>query len=159
MRKILLAAAALIGMAELTIPSPAHAQLNIEVNTVDPLTKLPPDKWIYLMTHAVNAANLIGENSVYVVNATGETIQAVTCRGYYLVGPKPYITNNKTVAAPSNLPPWTVTIIPSEGFDTYCTAGVDGHGTSNSYHGTLNAADHSFGLSTFVVFWKPVGQQ
>jgi hypothetical protein len=160
MRTILLATVTLAGVVLGTaIPvSSADAQLNIEISTVDPLTKLPPDKWVYLMTHAINAAPLIGKEAVYAVNATGETLQAVTCRGYYLVGPKPYITNNKTTAAPPSLPPWTVTLVPADGFNSYCTAGVEAQGAASSYHGTLNSADRTFDSSTFVIFQKPNGQ-
>lgn len=134
---------------------PARAQLDIAVSTVDPLTKLPPEKWIYLATHIVNASPIVGKDSVYAVNATGETLAAVTCRGYFLAGPSPYITNNKTTAAPASLPAWSVTLIPSESFDAYCKAGVDAQGTGAVYHGVLNSADHTFGAATFVVFWKP----
>ena len=141
--------------AVVSLPAAApRAQLSIEVSTVDPLTKLAPDKWVYLVTHVVNAAPLSGKESVYAVNATGEVLQAVTCRGYFLVGQKPYITSNKTTAAPATLPPWTVTLVPAEGFDTYCKAGVDAQGAVDSYHGTLNAADRTFGNSTFVIFQK-----
>jgi hypothetical protein len=152
MHKLLLAAALTIGTA--LLPAPAKAQLNIEISTVDPLTKLPTDKWVYLMTHAIYAANLIGENSVFVVNATGEDLIAVTCRGYTLVGSKPYVTNDKTVAAPASVPKWTVAIMPTKGFDTYCEKGVDGASNSGTYHAVLNAADKSFGNSTFVIFEK-----
>jgi hypothetical protein len=148
MRKVLLATAILASGV-----GAAHAQLNIQVApSVDPITKLAAPDWIYMMTHEVNAANLIGENSVYMLNATGEALSSVMCRGYQLVGPKPYITNDATLAAPSILPAWTATAVPTKTFNEYCKAGVDGQGAVNIYHGNPNAADKSFQNSTWVIF-------
>ena len=88
---------------------------------------------------------------MYVLNATGEQLLSVTCRGYYLVGPKPYITDNATTTAPLSLPPWTVTLLPTQGFNTYCGKGVDAQGaTGSTYHATVNAP--SFRDATFVTF-------
>jgi len=150
MRKTLLTTMALIGIT--FGAATANAQLDIQISNVDPLTKLDASKWIYLMTHAVNAANLIGKDSVYVVNATGEDLSSITCRGYFLAGPKPYITNDDAMSAPSIIPKWTVTIMPTKGFNDYCKAGVDATGAAGTFHGTLNSADHSFENSTFVIF-------
>jgi hypothetical protein len=107
------------------------------------------------MTHFVNANPLLGKDAVYVLNATGEQLPLVTCGSYQLVGPKPYITNNRTTAAPAFLPPWTATLVPTETFNTYCKSGVNAQGAVASYHGRLNAADHSFANTTFIIFAKP----
>lgn len=156
MRKNLFAATALLALiGSLAIPlAAANAQLNIEIATVDPLTKLSADKWLQLATRIVNPSPLVGKDAIYMVNATGEDLNSVTCKGYFLVGPKPYITSNKTTNAPISLPKWTVTLVPTESFDTYCKAGVDANGSFGNYHGTLNSADHTFGAATFVVFNK-----
>ena len=148
MRKVLLCIAAAAAFAS----GSAQAQLNLQINTNDPLTGLTADKWVALATRIVNPAPLIGKDSVYVVNATGEVLLAVTCKGYQLVGSKPYITKNETTAAPGSLPPWTVTLVPTEGFNAYCPAGVDAQGNIASYHGTVNAGN--FQNSTFVIFMK-----
>lgn len=132
----------------------ALAEFNIQTNDVEPITKASAKDWIYLVTHTVNPSPLIGKSSVYAVNATGEDLQNVTCRGYYLVGPKPYITNNDTTNAPVSLPKWSVTLVPTKGFNTYCTNGVDAQGTTDLYHGSLNSADKSFDAATFVIFKK-----
>ena len=158
MRKNVFAVLALAGLVSIVAPmGRAHAQLNIDTSVLEPMTKLPPEKWVFMMTKFVNATNVIGKDAVYMVNATGEDIATVTCGDYQLVGPKPYITNNKNLSAPVSLPKWTVTVVPSETFNTYCKNGVDGTSNAGRYHGTLNAADHTFVNSTFVVF-KPVGQ-
>lgn len=148
MRKILLCIAAATALASST----AHAQLNLQMNTNDPLTGLSGEKWVALATRIVNPAPLIGKDSVYIVNATGEALLAVTCKGYQLVGSKPYITKNETTAAPSTLPAWTVTLVPTEGFNTYCPSGVEAQGNIASYHGNVNAG--SFQNATFVIFLK-----
>ena len=160
MRKTLFTILSLAGfMAATALPvSSAHAQLTLDISTADPLTKLPADKWVYLATHLVNANPIVGKDSVYMVNATGEDLTSVTCHGYFLVGPKPYITSNDTTNVPAMLPKWTVSLVPSKSFNDYCKAGVDANGTVANYHGTLNAADHTFSSSTFVVFMKPNGQ-
>jgi hypothetical protein len=156
MRKILLATAAIafgVGVA--------HAQglsLSIPATNIDPLTKLPAAQWIYMMTHEVNASNNVGKDSVFMLNATGETLSQVTCRGYVLVGPKPYISSNDTISAPVSLPAWTATAVPTEGFNKYCKDGVDAQGIINSYHGNLSAADHTFENSEWVIFKDPSQQ-
>lgn len=137
------------------IAIPAQAQLALDISTVDPLTKLPADKWVQLATRIVNPAPIVGKDSVYVVNATGEDLSSVTCRGYFLVGMSPYITGNKTTNAPSTLPKWTVALVPTEGFNTYCTKGVEATGIVANYYGAPNASDRSLGNSTFIVFMKP----
>ena len=146
---------AALTLAALMAVPPARAQLALDISTVDPLTKLPADKWVQLATRIVNPAPIVGKDSVYVVNATGEDLSSVTCRGYFLVGMSPYITGNRTTNAPSTLPKWTVALVPTEGFNTYCTKGVEATGIVANYHGTPNAADRSLGNSTFIVFMKP----
>ena len=157
MRDTLLAC--VLGTGLICAVSPqAHAQLTLTIDTADPLTHLPPDQWIQLVTRVVNAKPLIGKASVYMVNATGEELGSVTCGSYQLVGAKPYITNNRTTNAPATLPAWTITLVPSEGFNTYCRTGVDALGTVANYHGSLNASNHTFNDSTFVIFQKPSSQ-
>ena len=117
MRKFLLAAAAV-----LAITTQANAQLNIQQHNTDPLTGLPPAQWITLATHLVNGGAVIGRSEVYLINATGQDISAVTCDGkWQLVGTKVY----KSVQGnPSVLPAWKVTLIHTEDFDGYCKSGV-----------------------------------
>jgi len=148
----------LLSITMIPISSARTQGLNIEISDVEPITKLPPEKWIYLITHMINADPIIGKSSVYAINATGEDLSSVVCRGYFLVGTKPYITNNATTNAPASLPKWKATLIPTEGFNTYCKNGVDATGATSSYHGRLTAADQSFSESSFVIFWKPNGQ-
>jgi hypothetical protein len=50
------------------------------------------------------------------------------------------------------LPAWSVTLVNAKNFDGYCKNGVIGQSSSEIYKGTLNAADHTFSNSTFVVF-------
>jgi hypothetical protein len=131
----------------LTIAIPAAAELHIQVNTTDPLTGLPPDQWIVLMTTEVNARPLIGKEEVFMLNATGTDLVA-NCGKWSLVGSHPYIDGNPTV-----LPPFSVTHVPTKGFDGYCKDGVKGLSpTGAAYNGRLNAADGSFTNSTFVIF-------
>lgn len=153
MRNIL-SGLALAGLMSTVAPA-AHAQLNLEISNVDPLTKLSAEKWAYLVTHVVNATPLLGKDSVYAINATGEDVNVVVCRGYQLVGPKPYITNNKTTNAPSMLPKWTVTLIPTESFNDYCKNGVDGNSNAGSYHAVITSSDKTFANATFITFMKP----
>ena len=140
-------------LAICTVATSVSAQeVKLDTNIIDPRTHLSAEKWINLATHILNATPLVGKDSVYMVNATGETLVTVVCRGYQLVGPKPYITSNRTTQTPSNLPAWTVTLIPTEGFNTYCKDGVDAQGAVDLYHGAPNSADKSFSNSTFVIF-------
>lgn len=147
--------AALAIIAGFTAASPARAQLALDISTVDPLTKLTADKWVQLATRLINPANVVGKDLVFMINATGEPLNAVTCGGYQLVGAAPYITKNGTIAAPATLPAWEVTAVPTEGFNTYCRKGVEATGRVSTYHGNLNAAYKSFSNSTFVVFAQP----
>lgn len=140
-----------------SVPTPARAQLNIEVSNLEPITKLTAEKWVYLVTHIVNASNLIGKDAVYMVNATGEDIATVVCRGYQLVGPKPSITSNRTANAPLALPKWSVMLVPTETFNDYCTKGIQGTSNAGTYPGILNAPDKTFQSSTFVYF-RAAGQ-
>lgn len=152
MRKALLTALAL---ASLLAAVPVQAQgIDIDISTVDPLTKLPAEKWVQLAVRLINPAPIVGKDAVYMANATGEDLNSVTCRGYFLVGAKPYITSNITSNAPASLPKWSVTLVPTESFDTYCKSGVEAVGAVAHYRGTLNASDKSFTGSTFVVFQK-----
>lgn len=153
MRTALLALAAVV--SGLSFSAPAQAQLALDITTVDPLTKLPADKWVQLATRIVNPAPIVGKDAVYVVNATGEDLSSVTCRGYFLVGMSPYITGNKTTNAPATLPKWTVSLVPTEGFNTYCKGGVEATGIVANYHGMPNAGDKSLANSTFIVFAQP----
>ena len=133
-------------MAALCVSS-AQAQLNIKVNTNDPLTGLPPEQWIILMTTEVNARPIIGKEAVYMLNATGIEM-VVNCGKWTLVGNSPYIKGN-----PASLPPFSVTYVDTEGFDGYCKDGVKGLSTTGSvYNGRLNSADGSFTNSTFIIF-------
>ena len=151
MRKIFSAFALCAGL----LIQPVQAQqIDVEINTSDPTTKLPAEKWIQLVAKIIDAAPILGKDSVYMMNATGEDLMSVTCRGYFLVGTKPYITDNETTNAPVSLPKWKVTLVPTKSFNKYCKDGVDASGTIASYHGTLNSPDKSFANSTFVIFMK-----
>lgn len=137
----------LTATAMLVAASAAHAQLNIKVNTNDPLTGLPPDQWIVLMTTEVNAKPIIGKEEVFMLNATGTEL-VVNCGKWSLVGNQPYIKGN-----PSSLPPFSVTHVPTTDFDGYCKEGVKAMSpTGAAYIGRLNSADGSFTNSTFVTF-------
>lgn len=152
MRKTILAALASAG---LLVSAAAVAQgLDLDISTVDPLTKLPAEKWVQLVVRVVNPSPIVGKDSVYMVNATGEDLTSVTCRKYTLVGSNPYVTGEATTNAPAILPKWSVTLVPTKGFDTYCKSGVEATGAVATYHGNLNSADKSFTSATFVVFQK-----
>lgn len=127
----------------------ASAQLNIKTSANDPLTGLPVDQWTYLITHAVNGAAVVGKPEVFMVNPTNESL-TVNCGKWILVGGKPYIDGN-----PAVLPPWTVTIVGTQGFDGYCKDGVDALSSSGlSYHGALISPDGTFSNTTFIVLGK-----
>ena len=127
----------------------AHAQLHTNSNTADPLTGLPVDQWTYLMTHAVNGAAVVGKPEVFMVNPTGESL-TVNCGKWVLVGGKPYIEGNPTV-----LPPWSVTVVGTQGFDGYCKDGVNALSSSGlAYHGALVSPDGTFSNATFIVLSK-----
>lgn len=129
------------------VTTDAHAQLNIKVNTNDPLTGLPPDQWIILMTTEVNAKPIIGKEEVYMLNATGSEL-VVNCGKWQLVGSAPYIKGN-----PTSLPPFSATHVPTVGFDGYCKDGVKAiSSTGRTYTGQLNSLDGSFTNSTFIIF-------
>ena len=141
MTRLTLTALALLAAA------PASAELAIHVNNNDPLTGLPPDQWIVMMTTEVNARPLIGKEDVYMLNATGTEL-VVNCGKWTLVGNKPYIEGN-----PNVLPPFSATYVATNGFDGYCKDGVKGLSPTGAvYTGALNAADGSFTNSTFIVF-------
>ena len=97
------------------------------------------------MENGVNAKPLIGKEAVYMVNATGGAL-VVKCDKWTLVGNQPYIKTN-----PADLPAWTVTFVPMDGFDGYCAKGFKAlAATGATYTGSLNAGTVSD--TTFVVF-------
>ncbi len=146
MRKILLASSLLWLMAG-SGPAPAQG-LNITVDTREPVTHLEPEQWAGLMRRFVNAGPLVGTPLVDVINASGDTIVAITCDRWQLVGNQPYIKTN-----PHSLPPWSVTEISADGFDGYCKGGVSGMSSAGDvYKGLLNAPDGTFSNSTFITF-------
>ena len=130
---------------------PANAQLDIQVSNVDPLTKLPPDKWIYLSTHMVNGASVIGRPEVFLVNATGQSLISISCDGkWQLVG------NNVDSHVRGNVaqvPAWSVTLVHTESFDGYCKVGLDAQSADGQiYHGALISPDKTFSNATFITF-------
>ena len=136
-----------VAVATIALTGAANAQLNITVNTKEPLTGLDSDKWAYLMRNSVDATTVIGTPRVYIVNATPDDL-TVNCDKWVLVGNKPYIKEN-----PHALHPWKVTEISAEGFDGYCKNGVVGLSSGgDAYKGKLNAADGTFTNSTFITF-------
>lgn len=144
MRSLLFASIAVVSMA---FTGAANAQLNISVNTKEPMTGLDSDKWAYLERNSIDATTLIGTPRVYIVNATPDDL-TVNCDKWVLVGNKPYIKDN-----PHTLHPWKVTEISAEGFDGYCKTGVVGLSSGGeAYKGKLNAADGTFTNSTFITF-------
>jgi hypothetical protein len=149
MRKSIMVAIAIIGIS--IAAAPAFAQLNITVNTKEPVTGLEADVWAGMVRKFVNAAPIIGKPDVYIINATQEYIVAVNCGKWELVGNKPYIDDN-----PKSLPPWSVTYVGAKGFDGYCGTGTNAlvgmSAAGDNYNGVLNASDKSFTNSTFVTF-------
>lgn len=153
-RDILLASAAIATMAIGTMPA-AHAQgldLSTVQSAVDPITKLPPDKWVTLAINLINGKAVVGKPQVFMINATGQELNSVICDGrWQLVGPKPYIKD-----APGNLPAWKVTVVPTEGFDGYCKKDIIGQSDSGVlYPARLVSVDGTFSNATFITFLKP----
>lgn len=130
-----------------TFAGVANAQLNIAVDTKNPMTGLDSDKWGYLMRNSIDATTVIGTPRIYIINATPDDI-TVNCDKWVLVGNKPYIKDN-----PHILHAWKVTEISADGFDGYCKTGVVGLSSGGeAYKGKLNAADGTFTNSTFITF-------
>ena len=127
----------------------ACAQLAIAIDTKDPLTKLSSDQWAYMMAREVNGASVLGRPEVIMLNATPDPL-TVYCGRWTLVGPQPYDKQN-----PNVLPPWTASLVHTDGFDGYCKSGVDAHTPSGeSITGNLTSNDGSFSNATFITF-KP----
>lgn len=128
----------------------AHAQLNVTISTVDPMTKLPPDQWVYLQTHTINGASVIGRPEVFMVNATGEDLPLVMCEKWQIVGPKVY----KSVEGnPTSLPAWKTSIVHTEEFDGYCKNGLIAQSsTGQTFKGSIISSDGSFTNATFIIF-------
>jgi hypothetical protein len=149
MRKFLFGLTAIVMFAAgfLAMPSPAQAQLDISVSANDPLTKLPPDKWVYVMTHEINGSVLIGKPLVYVLNPNPESL-TVMCGKWQLVGPMP----DKAVKGnPHELPAWKMTMISTDQFDGYCKDGVVGMSSSGErFVGKLTSMDETFSNATFI---------
>ena len=149
-RLLVLASLAAIGIA-----APALSQgldLSTVSSAVDPLTKLPPDQWVKLATNLINGKAVVGRPEVFMVNATGQELSAITCDGkWQLVGPKPYIAG-----APGLLPAWKVTVVPTEGFDNYCKSSIIGQSDAGVlYKATLVSVDGTFTNATFITFRLP----
>lgn len=134
-------------------PAPAQGlDLSTVASTVDPLTKLPPDKWVTLATNLINGKAVVGRPEVFMINATGQELNSVICDGrWQLVGPKPYIEG-----APGNLPAWRVTLVPTKGFDGYCKKDIIGQSDNGVlYKATLVSVDGTFTNATFITFRLP----
>ena len=133
--------------------APAQAQLDLStvVSTVDPVTKLPGDKWIQLATALVDGSSVIGRPEVFVLNATGQELITVVCdRRYALVGPKPAVEGN-----PTRIRAWKAVVIGTKGYDGYCKDGLVAQSeTGTAYKGSLVTSDGTFTNATFVIFYK-----
>jgi hypothetical protein len=133
---------------------PAHAQLDLSTvaSAVDPITKLPGDKWVTLATSIMNGKAVVGRPEIFVINATGQELSAVICDGkWQLVGPKPYLKE-----APNSLPAWKITLVPTLGFDGYCKSAIIGQSDNGTlYKATLVSVDGTFTNAAFITFRLP----
>jgi hypothetical protein len=154
MKRVILAVMLLTAVATGGV-LPAKADgLNLSAisSAVDPLTGLKPDDWAKLAINVINGKAVIGKPFIYMINATGKELIAVTCDGkWQLVGPKPYIKD-----APGNLPAWKVTIAPTDGFDGYCKTAIIAQDDSGTlYKATLVSVDGSFTNASSITFKNP----
>ena len=139
-------------LAALLLSGAAYADgLNLTAvkSAADPLTGLGPDQWRTLAVNIINGRAVIGKPFIYMINASGKDLIAVTCDGkWQLVGPKPF---NKD--APNTLPQWKVTLVPTTGFDGYCKNGIVGQSDDGSlYPATLVSVDGTFINASSITF-------
>jgi hypothetical protein len=146
--KRILALATVITTLAICNPAPAQT-LNLDISPNDPVTGLPPAKWLLLVGKMIHAEALVGLPQVLFINATPEAM-TVTCSKWQIVGTQPY----KSVAGnPAELKPFSITPVRTNEFDGYCKEGVVGHTQSgDTIRGRLNDADGSFSNATVVVF-------
>jgi hypothetical protein len=97
----------------------------------------------------MNGKSIVGKPEIFVINATGQELNAVVCDGkWQLVGPKPYIKD-----APNSLPAWKITLVPTEGFDGYCKQAIVAQSdTGVTYKATLVSVDGTFTNASYLVF-------
>lgn len=166
MRKFLLASTAILALLATPAvsgnwsPDEAQAQtIKITTNDVDPVTGLHADDWLTMMKREINGAPIIGQPYVYMLNATSEPL-TVMCQTWQLVGPKPYIEG-----APRSLPPFTATIVPTQGFDGYCKDNAGNalvtaeSSIGDTYRGTVVSSDNTFTNAIFISFSSRNRQQ
>lgn len=146
-----------LAMAAISVVAPAESRaqgLNLSaVQTAnDPLTGLSPDQWVKLATNLVNGKAVVGKPEIFMINATGKELSAVTCDSkWQLVGPNPYVKS-----APGSLPTWKVTLVPTEGFDGYCKISIVAQSDDGTlYKANLVSTDGTFTNATFLTFRLP----
>jgi hypothetical protein len=166
MRKVLLTSTAVVFLLTGSIaisgnfsPDEAQAQsIKIMTNDKDPVTGLDAADWLSMMKREINGAPVVGQPYVFMLNATPNPL-TVMCQTWQLVGPKPYISG-----APSSLPPFTATVVPTNGFDGYCKdeAGnaqvMAESSTGDVYKGAVVSSDGTFTNAIFISF-SPVNKQ
>jgi hypothetical protein len=149
MKRLFLIPLLAAAMAFATVPAKAQINLGAGDSKVDPVTQLPPEQWAQLATKIMNGKSIVGKPEIFVINATGVELSAVTCDGkWQLVGPKPYIED-----APNSLPAWKITLVPTKGFDGYCKTAILAQSDNGAlYKAALVSVDGTFTNAAFLVF-------
>jgi hypothetical protein len=151
MKNIVKTTAVLFGITfAVACMQPVSAEgITLTKHTNDPVTNLPPDQWLAMISQYLQPEAIVGKPEVVAINATSEFL-TVTCDKWTIVGPKveKHVTGN-----PRELKPFSITLINTESFDGYCTMGVIGHPTIGaSITGELNDSAGNFTNATVVTF-------
>ena len=149
MRKILIGIAC-VGLLVSTVTYAQRPPRGPLQELKDPVSGLNQDQWIQAMKDGINGKSVVGRPLVFMINGSGHEIVQVLCKGYYLVGPKPYLGGPATT-----LPAWKVSVVETKGFDTYCkeTGAIGTSDEGESYKGVIPGGN--FNDAAYVTFKNP----
>ena len=151
MKKIvMLAAASFLAFAPVAATVGHTQTLNLDTNPNDPVTGLPPAKWLQLALKMIAPEALIDKPIVLMLNATSEPL-TVKCGDYTIVGNQVY---KAVVGNPVVLAPFHITPVRTDTFDGWCKdkGSLVGSSMTTNINGWMNDGKGNFSKATIVVF-------